>query len=154
MGTRQALANLELLFPDSIGEACFIDFHGSENARAVGGADEDLANLSPDEARNSFFAPTFELDKGEVYQAAPYVSPDTHEWVIANSTPIVMPDGSKPGIVHFEVTIESFRREAAKRSERFDGAGPRRADRPAGRGQRPRAARAGRGGAAGRPGRP
>ena len=36
--TRGALANLELLFPDSIGEACFIDFHGSENARAVGGA--------------------------------------------------------------------------------------------------------------------
>src|SRR5262249_2396378 len=47
------------------------------------------------------------------YQAPPYVSPDTHQWVISNSTVVPTPDGQKHAIFHFEVTIESFRRAAA-----------------------------------------
>jgi diguanylate cyclase (GGDEF)-like protein len=38
--------------------------------------------------------------------------------VISNSTLVPMPDGSKRGIVHFEVTLDSFRREATARSDR------------------------------------
>ena len=74
------------------------------------------ADLSPDESKNPFFAPSFALDQGRVYQAKPYVSPDTDDWVIANSTLVPMADGSKPAIVHFEVTMDSFRREAVARS--------------------------------------
>jgi diguanylate cyclase (GGDEF)-like protein len=107
-----SLSYLEQLYPDRIGEACFIDASGAENARTVRGERASLADLSPDEAKNPFFAPSFALGKNQVYQAKPYVSPDTDEWVIANSTLVPMADGSKPGIVHFEVTVDSFRREA------------------------------------------
>ena len=117
----RALSFLEKLFPDSIGEACFIDRRGPENARAVKGHIAPLSDLSPDETGNPFFKPTFALRAGEVYQARPYVSPDTNEWVIANSTPVMAPGAAgNNAIVHFEITIESFRRNAAQSSERFD----------------------------------
>jgi diguanylate cyclase (GGDEF)-like protein len=114
------LSYLEELFPGSIGEACFIDAGGAENARAIRGAVEPISNLSPDETKAPFFEPTFELDEGEVYQARPYLSPDTNEWVISNSAPIPTRFGEPPAIIHFEVTIESFRRQAADTSDRFD----------------------------------
>jgi diguanylate cyclase (GGDEF)-like protein len=61
--------------------------------------------LSTNEARNPFFAPTFDLDFGQVYQAPPYRSPDTGEWVISNSTVVPTADGQKHGIVHYEVSL-------------------------------------------------
>ena len=57
-------------------------------------------------ASSSLFALRF----GQVHQTAPYVSPDTKEWVIANATLIPQRDGRKRAFVHFEVTVESFRR--------------------------------------------
>ena len=114
----EALGNLEELFPDSIGEACFIDRAGPEIARMVRGKRATLEDLSPDESGAAFFAPTFALRHGQVYQARPYVSPDTKEWVISNSTLMPTADGSKPAIVHFEVTIESFRKVAASLTSR------------------------------------
>jgi signal transduction histidine kinase len=108
-----ALVFLNDLYPDSIGEACFIDRGGAENARSVRGVAAPLDELSPDETGNPFFAPTFALPFGAVHHSVPYVSPDTGEWVIANSTLIPFDDGVRRAIVHFEVTIESFRREAA-----------------------------------------
>jgi diguanylate cyclase (GGDEF)-like protein len=116
----QALGYLEELFPTSIGEACFIDRAGPENARMVRGTRAAPKDLSPDESGNSFFGPTFALDHGKVYQARPYVSPDTNEWVISNSTLMPTSDGSKRAIVHFEITIESFRRVAANLANQFD----------------------------------
>jgi diguanylate cyclase (GGDEF)-like protein len=116
----QALGYLEELFPDSIGEACFIDRAGPENARMVRGVRAVPKTLSPDESGAPFFAPTFALRHGEVYQARPYVSPDTKEWVISNSTLMPTTDGSKRAIVHFEITIESFRKVAASLAGQFD----------------------------------
>jgi diguanylate cyclase (GGDEF)-like protein len=116
----RGLSYLEELFPGSIGEACFIDAGGAENARAIRGAVEPMSNLSSDETKAPFFEPTFDLDAGEVYQARPYLSPDTSEWVISNSAPIPGRSGKPPAIIHFEVTIESFRRQAADTSDRFD----------------------------------
>jgi diguanylate cyclase (GGDEF)-like protein len=116
----EALGYLEELFPDSIGEACFIDRSGPEIARMVRGVRATPKDLSADESGAAFFAPTFALAHKEVYQARPYVSPDTKEWVISNSTLMPTADGSKPAIVHFEVTIESFRRVAASLGNRFD----------------------------------
>jgi diguanylate cyclase (GGDEF)-like protein len=107
-----ALAYLEALYPGSIGEACFIDRGGAENARVVRGTVATKAQLSPDESTHEFFHATFDLPKGRVYQSRPYVSPDTHEWVISNATVVPTPGRAKRAIVHFEVTIESFRRAA------------------------------------------
>jgi diguanylate cyclase (GGDEF)-like protein len=113
------LGYLETLFPGSIGEACFIERSGAEVARTVDGERAALSDLSLDESKNPFFAPTFALPIGSVYQARPYVSPDTKEWVISNSTPLETDDRSKPAILHFEVTVESFRAAAAKTGQ-FD----------------------------------
>ena len=104
------LTYLEHLYPQSIGEACFIDRGGHEIARAVRGVSTLQSDLSPDESQNPFFAPTFAQQTGRVYQASPYVSPDTHEWVISNSTVLA----NRQAFVHFEITIESLRRDAAK----------------------------------------
>jgi diguanylate cyclase (GGDEF)-like protein len=118
--TQAALAYLEELFPDSIGEACFIDRGGPENARAVKGVVEPISRLSPDETGAPFFKPTFALRPGQVYQSRPYLSPDTNEWVIANATPVPGTPRPRQAIVHFEVTIESFRKTAAETSDRID----------------------------------
>jgi methyl-accepting chemotaxis protein len=108
-----ALTWFERLYPDGIGEACFIDRGGPEVARVVRGKRAPIADLSPDESGNPFFAPTFALAPGAAYQARPYVSPDTGEWVISNSSPLPVVDGRSPALVHFEVSLESFRRQAA-----------------------------------------
>src|SRR5436189_1924979 len=106
----KALTYLETLYPGSIGEACFIDAGGAENARVVNGAPAPLADLSPDESKNPFFAPSFAKPVGQVYQAPPYVSPDTKQWVVSVATPITSSGGGgKRAIVHFEVTVDSFR---------------------------------------------
>ena len=111
------LAYLEQLYPRSIGEACFIDADGEEFARAVRGDIAKPRDLSTDEEQTVFFAPTFALKFGQVHQTRPYVSPDTKEWVIANATLIPQADGHKRAFVHFEVTVESFRRAMGEASE-------------------------------------
>jgi diguanylate cyclase (GGDEF)-like protein len=111
-GANDALVYLESLFPKQIGELCFIDRSGSENARVVHGKRAPVSDLSPDEASNPFFAPTFALRPGQVFQSRPYVSPDTHDWVIGNATPIPLGAQHRSvAIVHYELSVESFRRE-------------------------------------------
>src|SRR3954462_13467802 len=115
-----ALAYLEHLFPGSIGEACFIDRSGPENARAVSGHVAPISDLSSDETGAPFFKPTFALKPGQVYQAKPYISPDTHNWVVSNSTLLRTSAGKPPAIVHFEFSGESFRRQTGAAANRFD----------------------------------
>jgi diguanylate cyclase (GGDEF)-like protein len=109
-GANDALVYLESLFPRQIGELCFIDRSGSENARVVHGTRAPVSDLSPDEASNPFFGPTFALRPGQVFQSEPYVSPDTHDWVVGNATPIPLgPQRRSVAIVHYELSVESFR---------------------------------------------
>ena len=103
---QDALAYLEVLYPDAIGEACLIDERGHELARLVDAEAAD--DLSGSELDNDFVTRTFAQPEGRVYQAPPYVSEDTGAWVISNSTWIAHPDGRRL-IVHFEVSLESFR---------------------------------------------
>jgi diguanylate cyclase (GGDEF)-like protein len=103
----EALGYLERLYPGSIGEACLIDDKGVEIARVTKGVPAPVDDLSAEEAQNTFFQKTLELPEGEVYQAAPYVSADTGEWVVSNSTPVRL-DNGRAVIVHFEVSLASF----------------------------------------------
>jgi diguanylate cyclase (GGDEF)-like protein len=113
----EALGYLETLFPRSIGEVCLIDRSGAEAARVVMGERAPYADLSVEEASQPFFRPTFALDQGSVYQAAPYVSPDTDEWVVSSSTKLPATGATSKAIVHFEITVESFREAAATGSD-------------------------------------
>ena len=105
----EALANLQQLYPGALGEADFIDSAGFENARVVGGRHALPSELSRHEDVHPFFYPTFGVGVGTVYQAAPYLSPDVHEWVISNSTVVPMHAGAAQAIVHFEISLESLR---------------------------------------------
>lgn len=102
------LAYLQELYPGRISEACLIRSDGQELARVVGGQFAVDEELSHDESANPFFFPTMALSDGEVYQGTPYLSPDTDAWVVANSTPLIGANGKPWGMVHFEVTLESF----------------------------------------------
>jgi diguanylate cyclase (GGDEF)-like protein len=103
-----ALTYLEGLYPsDVVSEVCFIHGSGAENARVVSSHLADVTQLSRNESANPFFAPTMNLKPGQVYQAAPYLSPDAHRWVISNST--MLPFAGEPALLHFEVTLDSFR---------------------------------------------
>jgi methyl-accepting chemotaxis protein len=112
-----ALQAVERLYPNGIGEACFIDRSGVEIARVVRGKRAPLSDLSPDESGSEFFPATFALRPGAAFQARPYVSPDTKDWVISNSSPLPRMHGRSPAFVHFEISIESFRRQAAEASD-------------------------------------
>jgi hypothetical protein len=72
------LRTLHALYPDSIGEICYIDRGGAEIARLVHEVAAAPTDLSPDERGNQFFSSTIGLPPGQVFQEAPYLSPDTH----------------------------------------------------------------------------
>ena len=107
----EAMAYLEELYPGRISEACLIDATGTEIARVVDGTVAPAEELSTEEAETPFFAPTLALPEGRVHQSAPYVSPDTGKEVIANSTPLLTGAPRAWGLVHFEVTLDSFQPE-------------------------------------------
>ena len=111
-----AMAYLEELYPGRISEACLIDATGTEIARVVDGAVAPAGDLSTEEAAAPFFAPTVALPEGRVHQSAPYVSPDTDKWVISNSTPLVTGQDRPWGLVHFEVSLDSFRLAGAEQA--------------------------------------
>ena len=93
----------------TVDEICVINRAGAEDARCVKGRLAGKDDLSPNEKDNPFYAPTLALSDGEVYRSpTPYISPDTHEWVVAHATPLVLPDGTKAGILHFEIPLTWF----------------------------------------------
>jgi methyl-accepting chemotaxis protein len=118
-GAERAFTVLQRLYPGAIQETCLIDRGGPEIARLVHGAPAKLPDLSPDESGAPFFRGTFVLPPGQVYQARPYRSPDTHEWVISNSSQL-LGFSRAPAIAHFEISVESFRRHAAAQVGRMD----------------------------------
>jgi diguanylate cyclase (GGDEF)-like protein len=102
------LQYLETLFPGQVSEACFIDVGGAELARVIAGQIPGMGRLSPDERTNPFFAPTL-ARPDTVYQARPYLSPDTKTWVVSNSTGVRDASGAVRAVLHFEVTLASLR---------------------------------------------
>lgn len=101
----RALMTLHKIEPASIDEACLIDADGREWARQVKGTAGAPSEMSPDESVNPFFAVTMELPEGQVRHNPPYLSPDSHRWVISNSTPLIV-DRKRVGMVHFEANLE------------------------------------------------
>jgi len=94
-------------FPDMIDETCRITPAGVELARVVQGQVAPDADLSRDESRNPFFRPTMALSAGMILYHPPYISPDTHRWVISASTPLYAANQNY-GILHFEVPLAYY----------------------------------------------
>ena len=87
----------------------FIDRDGAENASVVDGDVVPLTDLSPNEKANPFFFPAFAVPDGEAYLSEPHVSPDTGQWVVSVATPLRDAEGTNQALVHFELTVDSFR---------------------------------------------
>ncbi|WP_239163212.1 putative bifunctional diguanylate cyclase/phosphodiesterase [Paractinoplanes rishiriensis] len=98
-----ALVSLQSLFPGRIHKASFIDESGAEVARVVDGVPATPAALSRAENDHAFFARTLQLGPGQVFQSEEYLSPDTHDEVIANSAAVTA--GGHTGMVHFEIAL-------------------------------------------------
>jgi diguanylate cyclase (GGDEF)-like protein len=113
----EALAHLVRVDPLSIGEAGFVDASGAQNAHVVRGTYLTPGELSGDVSDAPYFEPVMARSTGQVYQTPPYVSPNTTEWVISYATRMPTPDSEGNAIVHFEVSVESLRREVAALSE-------------------------------------
>ncbi len=96
-----------------VDEICVIRATGLETARWVGGQGvAPIAGLSPDERLNNpALLPTVPLADDSFYQSSPYVSPDSHRWVVGIATPIVLDSGEHAGILHFEIPIARFAAE-------------------------------------------
>ncbi len=103
-----AIAFLESLYPDKISEACLIALDGRELVRVTDGQVAAAEDLSADESGAPFFEPTTRLGPEEVHQSAPYVSPDTGQRVISNSSLVTDAAGEPWAIMHFEVALDSF----------------------------------------------
>ncbi|MBF0611914.1 MAG: HAMP domain-containing protein [Magnetococcales bacterium] len=108
---------LEKRYP--IVETCVIDKTGQEHLRITRGKIAPEDDFSSEENGAEFFAPTMSANKGEVYVAYPYLSPDAGEWVFSYTTPIDLPDGSRPGFFHFEIPMAQFQKTLVER----DGSG-------------------------------
>ncbi len=91
-----------------VDETCIIDASGQEHARLVLSKIEADEYLSPEEASTPFFAPSFQKQRDQVHIQYPYLSPDTHRWVMAYTSPIVLGDETKPAFYHFEIPITIF----------------------------------------------
>jgi methyl-accepting chemotaxis protein len=100
------LQQLHAIYPSLIDEACYIDAAGPELARQALGTTAAVADLSPDESESPFFHPTLALPDGQVWRATPYVSADSHRWVISNSTPIYV-GGHPVALLHFEANLDA-----------------------------------------------
>ena len=90
-----------------VDETCLIDTTGQEHTRLVLKRIESDEYLSPDEKESPFFEPSFKKNLNEVHIQYPYFSPDTHRWVFAYTSPIVLGE-TKPAIYHFEMPITIF----------------------------------------------
>ncbi|MBF0127434.1 MAG: methyl-accepting chemotaxis protein, partial [Magnetococcales bacterium] len=100
------IQRLQHMFP--IVETCLIDETGQEHTRLTMGVVAPDEDFSSEENHAGFFEPTFKKNKDEVHVQYPYMSADAKQWVFSYTSPIVMPDGSKPGFYHFEIPISLF----------------------------------------------
>ncbi|TBR11330.1 MAG: HAMP domain-containing protein [Candidatus Nitrosotenuis sp.] len=91
-----------------VDETCLIDASGQEHARLVLTKTAPLDDLSSTESSSPFFKSSFQEDKYQVHVQYPYVSPDTNRWVFAYASPVVLGDGQKPAIFHFEMPMSVF----------------------------------------------
>lgn len=103
----KTLRYLHSIYPNVIDEACFIDASGQEISRIVADEVARPEELSSEEDRASFFHGAFKMKEGEVFQARPTISEDTHRWVLPNATPIVI-NGRNRAIFHFEINLAHF----------------------------------------------
>ena len=108
------LVYLANLYPNSIATAGVVSGDGRELARVSDGTFVVPKRLSPDVSGAAYFGPAMSLPMGEAFNSAPYLLQDG-EWVVSVATPLK--SGDQRAIVHFELTLESFRERLTSESD-------------------------------------
>jgi diguanylate cyclase (GGDEF)-like protein len=102
---QEAFRYIHFLFPKAMEEGCFIRSDGREICKIIRGDLADSHELE-DEYNKEFFKLALALSEGQTYQGEPYISSDTQRWVIPTATPIVLRNGDKAGLIHFELSLK------------------------------------------------
>lgn len=110
-----ALGEIERLYPEAVAEVCLIDRGGQEIGRVMDGKVTPQSKLGPDDKGMPFFPVAFGMPFGTVHHSQPYVSMMTGEWVMSNTTQVKTGKGPSRALLHFEVTVESFRKALRSR---------------------------------------
>lgn len=102
----KTLRQLQLVFPEAMSVTAFTDVSGTEITKVV------VKQISPREGLRSiinapFFVPGLSQPPGGVYQGEPYLSPETHHWVIPFVAP-VHDQGKIMGLLYFDLNLEYF----------------------------------------------
>ena len=103
----EAVSYLESMYPGQIDQARVIEESGRELVRVTRGHALPLAALGSDESGFAFFPATMALSQGQVHLSTPYVSPDTHTWVLASSTWVPGPTGRRV-VLQLELALAGF----------------------------------------------
>ncbi len=96
-----------------VDEMCLIADSGVELSRITFNKVAPDADLSPDETGAPFFDPSFKMPHRKAHVESPYMSADSERWVVAYATPI-MANGSKKGILHYEIPMSFYIDEMKK----------------------------------------
>ena len=90
----------------NVDEIGLIRSDGAEIARYDSGEIAAVEDLSSDESvNNPAFKPAMRLPEDSVHVTDPYVSPDSERWVFGLATPIFVADGTRAGVLHFELPV-------------------------------------------------
>lgn len=114
-GAKQKIDQLSLQVQSklAIEEMCLISDSGREISRIVGNKVAPDSELSPDEAKASFFKPSFAKAAKQYYISPAYISVDAEKWVIAYTSPIM--DGEKKAaILHYEMALDQYQQVIEK----------------------------------------
>ncbi|MEO5330915.1 MAG: HAMP domain-containing protein, partial [Magnetococcus sp. YQC-5] len=89
-------------------ETCLIDRHGREHMRLAKHKKAETLDIHEDHL--PFFKKSLQLGAEETFTTQLYISPDYQEWVIAYTSPVVMPDQTVPAFFHFEIPLTTFQK--------------------------------------------
>ncbi|MBF0437915.1 MAG: response regulator, partial [Magnetococcales bacterium] len=87
-------------------ETCLIDRLGREHFRKT--LHQQAEKLDRHEDHLSFFQKSLQLGAKETLTTPLYFSPDYLDWVIAYTSPVIMPDQTVPAFFHFEIPLTTF----------------------------------------------
>ena len=109
---RSALSEVGQAFPGAFRASSFADLDGQELARSMREGQVPRSQLAPDVSRAPWFTGLRDLPPGTVLHTVPHANV-VGEWVVSSATWVYDGSGEPAGVVSFELTLDSLRRESS-----------------------------------------
>ena len=108
---RAALGEVGQALPGALRTASFADRYGRELARTALERQVPTAQLAADVSAAPWFLGALDLPPGSVLHTEPYRS-SSGEWVVTTATWVGDASGERAGLVRFDMTLDSLRRDS------------------------------------------